>query len=410
MRSNRGPSREELVWRGFLLVLVSVISLSFLANYGSGDVGFWTNWATATRDNGLVRGYAAARTDYPPLSVLILGLSERVSRAVGASTVLGVKASIAAFLFLTSLTVYAHASNALLTAAFHLALVPNSLALGYIDVFYAPTLILALSMLKRSRFTTFAILFAVSFMIKWQCVVILPFTWLYVFRAHRQYGVRAALTTLFRAVVAPMGLVIGVTFAVFGLEVLWAFGRAVSQPYLSPNAMNLNWMSTYALHLFAPETYGSLSSDGTASIIYVAPQNSAWLSRLLFLCGYLAALYVCSRRDNGFETLIVSSLLGFLAYFTFAIGVHENHLFVGTLLALLLYAEDSRRAAVAAFIVLFSNFNLYVFYGIEGQTPQARAVLGMDTALIGSALWVSFVGTLFALEIAPIVRARSAPA
>jgi hypothetical protein len=386
------------------------VSLSFFGFAGTTDVTVWHNWISATHRDGVIDGYTSAHTDYPPLSVSMLDLSSHISRYLGSTTFIGIKTSIAIFLCLTSVAVYVHTSSLILTALFQLALTPNSLALGYLDVYYAPTLILAFTALRRSRYLLFAVLYTISFMIKWQSVVIFPFTWIYVLRAQSEGGLALGLKRFSRTVLLPTAIIVVPIFAIYGVEMAHSFGRALTHVYLSAYAMNLNWAITHVLHVAAPNTYGPLK-EGLSEIVMTAPPEFVIISRLLFGSAYLAAVYLAARRENTFENVLMTSLLGFLSYFTFNIGVHENHLFVATVLVFLLYVENRRRGPLAAFIILYSNLNLFLFYGIDGQAPHVRTIAGIETAFLASIIWVASILVLFASEVLPhlprAVRAKS---
>ena len=73
------------------------------------------------------------------------------------------------------------------------------------------------------------------------------------------------------------------------------------------------------------------------------------------------------------------ALLGYVAYFIFNVGVHENHLFLATLLAPILWLVEPRRWPLAAGVIVASNLNLLVFYGAFMRFP--RTIGGIDLAL-----------------------------
>lgn len=405
--TSRHANGGDRTWKLFLLVLVTLVSFSFFGFFGTGDVMVFHQWIAAVREHGWVAGYAASGADYPPLSLAMLDVAARVSEAVGGNEFMGIKALIALFLCLSSAAVYAYTSSLLLACAAELALSYGALALGYMDVGYTPTLILALSALKRSKFGAFAVLYTLSLFIKWQCVIVLPFMWIYAYRCCGEAWSAAGIKRFSKSVVAPSAVVVAAVLATYGSAVPLALRRSVTHALLSAQGMNFNWIVTYVLHVFAPGTYGPLK-NGVSEIIMTVPDGIALVSRGLFAVGYLAALYLAAKRENTFENLLVCSLLGFVAHFTFSLGVHENHLYVAAVLAFLLWLENRKRGVMAAFVMLFLNVNLFLFYGMEGLRPRVRTLGGVETTVLGAVVWVAFAVAFFASEIVAYVRAERA--
>jgi hypothetical protein len=87
--------------------------------------------------------------------------------------------------------------------------------------------------------------------------------------------------------------------------------------------------------------------------------------------------------------------LGYLAYFTFNTGVHENHLFLACLLlGLLAHRERTTLPDLAVWAALL-NINMVVFYGLDGRgLPFSPVVGGLDLtlplALLAVLLFVGF--------------------
>ena len=71
-------------------------------------------------------------------------------------------------------------------------------------------------------------------------------------------------------------------------------------------------------------------------------------------------------REKTFENLIKFALLGYLAYFTFNTSVHENHLFIAAVLSVILVWLNRERLSTMVILLLMSNINLLLFFGITG--------------------------------------------
>jgi hypothetical protein len=87
------------------------------------------------------------------------------------------------------------------------------------------------------------------------------------------------------------------------------------------------------------------------------------------------------RREKDFKNLVLFSIIGVLCYYTFNIGVHENHLFLVTVLAVILLWLDASYRSTAVLLILMSNINLFLFYGTDGILHFQRLFLGIDTSL-----------------------------
>jgi hypothetical protein len=121
------------------------------------------------------------------------------------------------------------------------------------------------------------------------------------------------------------------------------------------------------------------------------------IPRILFALFYLSALVIFLRRSNSFENLLRFTIVGYLAYFTWNIGVHENHLFLAGLLVVVLYWLNSSDLPATLIVVLITNINLFLFYGINGGYPYQRVVAGLDVsvplALFNVVFFLVFWGT-----------------
>jgi hypothetical protein len=87
------------------------------------------------------------------------------------------------------------------------------------------------------------------------------------------------------------------------------------------------------------------------------------------------------RSTKTFESAVFFALAGYLAYFAFNSGVHENHLFLAVLLAAALWGMNPAHGVTFAIWAATANLNLVLFDGFNGRgLPFSRVVL-LDTAL-----------------------------
>jgi hypothetical protein len=354
-----------------------LVALTFLHAEGSPDIPIWLDWIRRCLRLGLVNGYADIEIDYPPLSLAILYGVALVSNAVGVAGIFGLKVSLLLALLATAF-VYGRASRSLpRTTGLLVVLIPCSVGLGYLDVYYAPLLLLAFGSLQQDKWGRFGALFSTACLVKWQPLVLAPFCLVYLWKR----GKRAAGTALVAAAIPVAALLL-----CFGPELFRALGRALSHRPLSAHALNLWWLVTHALRATWPEAFGSLRA-GTAHRVYLPSGLGLQMLavRLPFVLGYAAVFVSLWRREPRFPVLVRHALVGFLTYFMLATGVHENHLFVVVMLgAVLALCDDDGGRTFLVWASVF-NVNLWVFYGATGHLPMSR-VLWIDLALLLAAL------------------------
>src|SRR5712691_1639391 len=395
------PEATAPSWSGIaLLLLVSLIAASFLYSPGLEDVRYWLYWVDEISRYGLIGGFAHTGGDYPhdypPLAFVILAAVARCADALGTSAFIVLKCSLLLFLFATSGCFYWFTRNLALTAALEFTLLLSSVALGYLDIWFAPFLIAGLFYLQRGNLTLGVLLFTISCSIKWQPLVIAPFICIYVWSAVQDVPSwhdklrRQIMPFAVAALVVAMPLV-----AIFGTAIIHSLQLAMSHDYLSGLALNFSWLHTWALHLAQPEKYGALQ-DGQIGIIHTHEALVKLPEKILFYLSYGAVFVVFARRKKTFERLIVYSMLGYMAYFIFNTGVHENHLFLVPCLAWILVFIDSGHLLRCVNLSIAANINPILFYGFFGQgLPFPRVVAGVDiTLLFAVANICLFVGLL----------------
>ena len=382
---------QRAQWRPFAVVILLEIlfALVLLRSPGTVDVPqHWMRWIDGILENGLIDGYRLNGADYPPFSSVILLLVAKLAAACSIDIFLSFKISLVAALLCTTFCFWAWTLDAALTGLLAFSLYLNGVALGYLDTYYAPTLILSLWALERRKIVLFSALFAVSCLIKWQPLIIAPFLVLHAVSipTGNPHSARALARKWLWPFAPALGVVLGVV-AVFGYRpVAASLQAALHHGFLSGNALNFNWLVTYFLHVFYPDQYGAITA-GTVNLIIIDP-SVGWARaiKLVFILFYLGALWRLFKMRGSFTGAIEASLVGYLSYFTFNIGVHENHLFPATILAAAAagLARDKRLRAVL--IVGASNLNLIAFYGFTGSPLTFSPVVGVDVSIIFSAV------------------------
>ena len=378
----------ERLLRLLLLLAACLLSLTFLASHGTSDVTYyWLQWLQNSAILGPVEGYRASSSDYPPLTHLFLFLLAKLSSTLSLSPFLALKWSMVAMLFLSAAIFAAWTKDLLAPAVLIITLLMNSVALGYLDIWTAPFFIGAMWALQRNRLFVFAILFSTASLIKWQPLIIAPFLLIYILRTFPP-------TQPLRSILPPVLVIVGAVAGIFSVsEVRRALSRALGHTMISGNALNLGWIVTYFLHVFWPATFGRAAA-GTADYIYIESARTATLSKLGFELAYLAVLVMFWKKRMSFENLMAFSLLGYLTYFLFNIGVHESHLFQACLLGAILWHVNPGWKLTFAAWAAAANINLLVFYGLDGGgLPFPRAV-HLDISVCFAAINVALYGVL----------------
>lgn len=368
-----------------LTIGVILATMLFLPSHGTPDMDIWLTWSEHMDTYGLSSGFDINRADYPPISSVILFSALQASHLFHIDTFDGIKLSIILLLFVSSFIFWIWTKDIPATLIFHASLILNSVALGYIDIYFTPTLVLSLWMLMQRKIVWFSFLFVATLFIKWQPLIIIPFVAMYIFNISRlsdwkKIDVRKVLLET----IPPALIVVIPTFLAFGMiPVLRALKAAFQLKLLSGEGLNLTWIMTHFLHVFYPAQYGSLI-NGEATCIFVTSSTLALVPRIMFAGTYLITLIQFFRREKSFENFLLFSLLGYFAYFTFNVGVHENHLFIGMILAVALVYMNRKYLLLATMIVLICNINMFTFYGINGLGLGFSRVIGhmIDIALL----------------------------
>lgn len=379
-------------WPAFgLILLVNLLALACFLSPGTGDVSIWQRWMNEIASRGLIGGFSHTGTDYPPFAFFVLAGVVAMAQALAVSQIVVLKAVLLLFLIATAASFYGFSRNLVLTALLEGSLVLSSVALGYLDVFFAPFLISGLFLLRQQRLTSGLLCYAASCMLKWQPLIIAPFVCLYVLSAAREPAAgRSRAATQIKPFLVSALIVIVPVLAIFGMPALFdSFKRALTyHKFLSGYALNLPWIETWLLHLIAPEKYDSIV-NGAVDYIVVNEPIIVWPNKILFYFVYAFILFAFTRQTKNFERFIVYSMLGYFAYFCFNTGVHENHLFLVCCLSWILVLLQPAQFTRMICLVIASNANLFVFYGAFGQ--RADPVLaGFDVTLLFAAfnLWL----------------------
>jgi hypothetical protein len=359
---------------------------------------------------GPVEGYRYNPYDYPPGTKTLLGLAGKAGDAIGLSRPNSLKLLLLTFQAMTALVALALTGDILLAGALWLFTTTSAIGQGYLDILYAPFLVVSLIGLQRNRPLQAWGLLLVCCAIKPQPLVLLPFYAVHLTglggledvrrlaRDSRTWG--AAIWT----VIAVLLLVVtfGRTQETRQWSVVQAVEKATAHKEISGNAMNVGWIGAYIYQVAHHRELGpALERDSTwrNPIKVVAAAIVAWI------------LWLQTRLPKTPHTALLSLLGGYLAYFTFNAGVHENHLFIAMIVALFLATmpdelrtgwSRTRELSLTVGVVAFAHLNPLLFFGWRGGNREPTLIggpAGLDVSVpLATLSIVLFVATVLCLR------------
>lgn len=382
------------------LVILFLPAVVFFPNYGTGDMDIWLEWTSHVDMWGPLNAYSKinARADFwtvhPPIYFINLYLALKAASLFSVSSMIGIK-TILLFYYLATWASLIYLSfiskrksiwaKVLVSSGLFLGgmyFVVNSEAFSYLDITFAPFVVLTLALFTRRRYLLSGICLALAVLVKWVVVVLLPIFLLYfIYKKGRRYKIDKPLFKF----LAGMTLVLGLLILVFWLNhvplysivesLKKAFGHG--SQFLAPGALNFSWIIGYVvLELMYPETYGMIIKNNLPII------QSA--STVIFTSVSLVILKGVLERKKNIVSLLQASLMISWGYFIWRTGVHENHIFTSVLIALCLVIINTSRSNLLLYFWLsfFGLVNMLVLYGFPVRggfvaIPMNFLVLGL---------------------------------
>jgi hypothetical protein len=396
-RSDAAKRTLDSTWAttGGLLVVGCAIGLAFLNSPGTGDRAAWLDYMGFAREHSLraTAIYGIDDSKYPPLGVVTLGLVGRFGSLLGWADLVALKVSLLLATLASAwfITAWNARWQPLLGAAMFGALFANSMLLSYIDAYFVVVLLLALLCLQRGFLATGTALYTVSVFVKWQPMLLAPFLLLYLLREPQRMTLVAA-----GRIFAPAALVVAVIYLLFGNMVIAAFWRQITDPTFSSfsgSALNLNWLITAAMQL----STGELQKDGgIVDTIWGGGSTLGYISYALRIVTFLTTVAYFYYSKRQFADLLQAAIIGYLCYFMFGFGVHENHGLIAAVLALCLVGTTGAGQVQAIVLAAMVNVNLLLFFGLTGTKPDlSRVVFGWDVSIYLSLLNLAIFAVLW---------------
>jgi len=375
------PKESFSVIDVLLAALVLFFTLAFFHAHGASDVDrFWLNWINIMSEHEhFSDGFEAVWADYPPMSILILDVIGKLAVFSGLKAFIVLKAFVLFFLLSTTLTYYVVSGQKSIALLMHLMLLPSSILLTYLDIWYAPFLVLCFWYLQKAKPGWALFYFAVCCSIKYQPAILAPFIAVYVWKLYQLKSHQPGLETT-RA--------IGITLLLYVVLMFWMTGSALWVSWA--NALFHNRLSFQGLNAYWAYMQIHVTMGVDVREVRNASNTLLLGSRALFLLAYGWLLFRLAREKADFVIFLLYAMAGYYAYFVIISGVHENHLFVAAIVASLLFIHDIKTRHIALFAMLMNNVNLILFNGLTGEGLRHSLIFGVDMTIL-----IALVNTLF---------------
>lgn len=359
------------------LILLFILLVLFYDIPGSADVRHFEQWIENALKYGLKDGFQLNTDMYPPYSTLILVSFAKLMDTFSYLHIV----RIALFCFyLLSVVIFDFLyKDHVISGVLFLSLI-TSFYMGYLDILFLPFLVLSFYFWDKKKYILYAICYSICCLIKFQAIIIAPFMLFYLISFHKK-KIYCAWKEILKIGCSAI-TIIGLTLAVYGMELLNTLKVAMSQStfYLSGNALNFPWLLQWGSEYFFPDKYLPLN-NGRVALSPVAPAELSFSKYIFYfiLIALLILLLFVPREKRDTKLLIKMCLIGYSAYFMLSLGTHENHLFVGMILAFLLIVYEKTKINTCILIIysLMFNFNLLIFYIIP-ESIIKRVICGID--------------------------------
>lgn len=418
---NHTPQRNIFLWIFFSVIGISACIWLF-PSPGTGDVGLYTGIIENFRAGGIQQLFSCIKDpcpghlwNYPPLYLYILFFSQllggwlldnfQLHKTVIALFYAVSMAAIGYF----ALSVRPKNTNSAIGVLHGLflgltgvSIIINTHGLGYIDIFTYPFIIASFLLMAKRNYFLAGLFFACGFLIKWIPVIMLP-----LFIIHTLQQGRKSLLYFLIGVALPV-LTIGLSSWGGSFVSSYIRSAAVStqDPYFSaaPNIPLLLTLLFPPLANGLPDTLLLFLDEATRSapVLY-----TYYTLKAVFLGYYLwiaFTLYRAPHPKHTIRPLLASAVYAYLGYFFLSTGVHENHLMVGVLCALLLalITPSPRAATLYRSIDLVSAGSMMLFYGISGAPfieINAQKTVFPATVTLLFVIWFIYRITLLKKDI-----------
>ena len=374
--------RAGRAWPLAALAAVIIVPLCLWSQTrGTVDVDLWLAWMRQVLHWGPRQGFSELQGDYPPFASLVLWFVGRTAQTASVDPHSFLKWTLFAALLVTTGILLVASRRPGLSAFGHAALLWNAFVLMYLDILTAPFVLGAIWAANAGRGPVLIGLLVMASFLKWQPMFLLPFAAIFLLRSlptadaatqRRQFWLSAAVAAV---------LIAG-ALSIYGAgNVYAALNRAGHHNNLSNYGANPLWVLTWWFERTASPGRQALSPEGLATIMAAGRPMIRILSVISLVAFATVMRKYWKSNDPSVAGFVRFSLAGYLVYFMCSVGVHENHLFLASLLALALAWLEPRRLWMAIVLAIAANLNLMIFYGVQGF-EIARVWHGIDLSIV----------------------------
>ena len=373
-----------------MFAIFGSILLAFLGGGGTGDAQYFMGWIDNAQKYGIIDGFRENYDMYPPYSALILYLVYRLFIFVPNAALFSIRICTAVFMIVSCITAKLIFKNNKIVYILFLATF-LSVTNGYLDIFIVPFALIAYYFFKNDRFFLGGLFLCLMCLMKYQPLIIMPI-------------VAAGFVDINREKKKPefkwekiiqicVGAIIPliITFAIYKKPFLWSIYVALFRDsnFIAPNGLNFGWLVQFAYEKMTGTLVGN-----KVDIMWSVPFKALVAFKYIFAIGYIVVfVQTLLTKEKSVAYILKNSFIVYILYYLFNTNVHENHFFVGALLAVLIYYEAGEKffpyLCAAAFMF---NINVAVFYGVWGITGGFdRIILGvLDPTIALAAVNVIF--------------------
>jgi hypothetical protein len=384
----------------FLLLFFFYTSLIFIYSEGTQNTNTQSDWVDHANKIGIIDGYKKNINTYPPfITVILKCFFDFLNYFTNDVKIFyGIKLAIFFFFFLSTFIIYFYTSNLKLTIFFILTFLISSIGLNDLDIIFAPFLILSIIFLKKKKLFFFSLFYCISILIKWQPIIIAPIFLIFISKYNWKDKINfISIKKYFNNIkicLVPIFLIFLIIFISYGfLPLAKSLYKSVTNNWLSGNALNFNWILTWFLKTYDSINYQPII-DGKINWIKINSFSFlAYSGKILFILTYITLIikFINCKKKNIQNLLFFSATISF-CYYILNTGVHQNHLFLSTLLFILAFNENKKFFIEMLATSIIFNINLFIFYGVTG-TGLVNTVINksFDLTIIISLLNIIFL-------------------
>lgn len=355
---------------------------------GTHDVLMWFGWSQSIVQHGLLEGYAQSNSFYPPLFFVAMTILMGAAYLTGISGLYIFKISLLACILITCWQVWRWTQNRIVVLMLYFSLVFSCIYMVYMDAWIAPLLAGALYALVKRHYITFSVLYSLACLLKWQPAILAPVIGVYMLGIGMENRFdRKAWCQLLLHCLGPAAVITTAILGLFGFGVVFhKLSEALNEGIFSAQAMNLGWVITYGLHVVSPDIYGPLQHSGN-DMINGMPKIPSIFLKIMFASVYIVTLVFFYQRKKSEENFLCCLLTVYFAYYILNTGVHENHLFIGAVLSLILAGHHEKYLPAAIVLNLMNMINMLMFYHFYSDNffKLGQMTMGLDITLVVSA-------------------------